>query len=95
MDLEHLLSTPPKLHGPDGSLTDAWRLDDDGLLFVDAYVQSGMSTIETGAGVSTIVFALKHARHTCVVPDRQVVRRICDYCASYVDLDLRCPGSLS
>jgi hypothetical protein len=41
-----------------------------------------MRTIETGAGVSTIVFALKQARHTCIVPDRRLVRRIRRYCAS-------------
>jgi hypothetical protein len=41
-----------------------------------------MRTIETGAGVSTIAFALKRARHTCIVPDRRVVRRIRRYCAS-------------
>jgi hypothetical protein len=81
-DLELLLSSPPKLHGPDGATTDGWRLDDAGLLFLDAHVQSEMRTIETGAGVSTILFGLKRARHTCVVPDRRVIRRIRRYCAS-------------
>ena len=41
-----------------------------------------MRTIETGAGVSTIVFGMKKTRHTCVVPDRRVIQRIHDYCAS-------------
>jgi hypothetical protein len=88
MDLELLLSAPPKLHGPDGATTDAWRLDDAGLLFLESHVQRGMRSIETGAGVSTIVFALKRARHTCVVSDRRVVQRIRRYCAS-VGLSLR------
>jgi hypothetical protein len=82
MDLESLLSTPPKLHGPDGATTDGWRLDDAGLLFLESRVKSGMRTIETGAGVSTIAFALKQTQHTCVVRDRRVVRRIRRYCAS-------------
>src|SRR5687767_8432248 len=82
MDLELLLSAPPKLHGPDGATTNGWRLDDAGLRFLEAHVQSGMRTIETGAGVSTIAFALKRTRHTCIVPDRRVVRRIRRYCAS-------------
>ncbi len=82
MDLELLLSAPPKLHGPDGATTDAWRLDDAGLLFLESHVQRGMQTIETGAGVSTIVFALKETRHTCVVPDCRVVQRFRRYCAS-------------
>jgi hypothetical protein len=41
-----------------------------------------MRPIETGAGVSTIAFALKRVQHTCVVWDRRVVRRIRQYCAS-------------
>jgi hypothetical protein len=81
MDFERLLTTPPKLHGPDGATTDGWRLDDAGLLFLDAHVRPQMRTIETGAGVSTIVFALRRTRHTCIVPDRRVVRRIRQYCA--------------
>lgn len=82
MDLELLLSAPPKFHGPDGAATDGWRLDDAGLRFLESHVQSDMRTIETGAGVSTILFALKRTRHTCVVPDRRVIARIQCYCAS-------------
>ena len=79
MNLKLLLSNPPKLHGPDGAATDAWRL---ALLFMESQLKSGMRTIETGAGVSTIAFALKRTLHTCVVPHRLVVRRIRRYCAS-------------
>jgi hypothetical protein len=81
MNFEQLLTRPPALHGPDGAKTDGWRLDDAGLRFLNRHVNEGMRTIETGAGVSTIVFALKQSRHTCVVPDRRVVRRIRRYCA--------------
>jgi hypothetical protein len=82
MTLQRLLSAPPKLHGPDRALTDGWRLDDTALLFLESRVRAGMRTIETGAGVSTIAFAITRTRHTCVVPDRRVVRRIGRYCAS-------------
>lgn len=82
MDLACLLSAPPKLHGPEREPTDAWRLDDAAVLFLESHVQDDMRTIETGAGVSTIVFALKRSQHTCVVPDHRVVRRIHRYCAS-------------
>jgi hypothetical protein len=47
MNLERLLSKPPKLHGRDGATTDGWRLDDAGLLFLDARVKRGMRTIES------------------------------------------------
>jgi predicted O-methyltransferase YrrM len=79
MNIEQLLTSPPKLHGPENAPTDGWRLDDAGLLFVDAHVRKHMRTIETGAGVSTILFALKGTRHTCIVPDPLVVRRIRQY----------------
>ena len=82
MDLEFLLRTPPKLHGPEGATTDGWRLDDACLLFLDAHIRPGMRTIETGEGVSTIAFARKRTFHTCVVPDSVVVRRIRQYCRS-------------
>jgi hypothetical protein len=82
MNLERLLSTPPKLHGPDASPTDGYRLDNAALLFLQSRLKRGMRTIETGAGVSTIAFAMGGTRHTCVVPDRRVVRRIGRYCAS-------------
>ena len=34
-----------------------------------------MKTIETGAGVSTILFAMKNTAHTCIVPDDKLVER--------------------
>jgi hypothetical protein len=80
MDVELLLTTPPKFHGHDGATTDGWRLNDAAVRFLDSHLQGDMRTIETGAGVSTIVFALKRTRHTCVVPDTRVVRRIRRYC---------------
>jgi len=79
LDVEGLLATPPKFHGHDGAITDGWRLNDAGLRFIDSYLLRDMRTIETGAGVSTIVFALKQTCHTCVVPDERVVERIRRY----------------
>jgi predicted O-methyltransferase YrrM len=79
INLEHLLAAPPRFHGSDEATTDGWRLDDAGLLFLDAHLRSTMRTIETGAGVSTMVFALRGTRHTCVVPDARVVQRIQEY----------------
>lgn len=80
VDVEFLMTTPPKFHGEDDAITDSWRLNDAGLRFLDSHIQRGMRTIETGAGVSTIVFALRRTRHTCIVPDERVVRRIRAYC---------------
>src|SRR5918992_3779305 len=80
MDFDLLLTAPPKFHGEDGATTDGWRLNDAGLRFLESRLERGMRTVETGAGVSPLVFALKQTRHTCIVPDAQVVRRIRQYC---------------
>ncbi|HEU4324333.1 MAG TPA: class I SAM-dependent methyltransferase [Roseiflexaceae bacterium] len=50
------------------------------LQFLDRTLRPGMRTIETGAGVSTIVFAMKGAQHTCIVPDPKQIARIREYC---------------
>jgi hypothetical protein len=57
-----------------------WGLGEDMLRFLDGHLRPGMRTIETGAGVSTVLFALKGAGHTCVVPDPQQVAAIRAYC---------------
>lgn len=38
------------------------------LEILDAFVEPGARTLETGAGLSTALFAMKGARHDCVVP---------------------------
>jgi hypothetical protein len=61
-------------------LSSRWRLQDADLLYLDRLLHPGMRTLETGAGLSTILFALKGARHTCVVPDQGLVDRIIGFC---------------
>src|SRR5215204_2229707 len=80
MKVQDLITNPPKLHAHRGELVSAWKLGDETLLFLDRQVTAGMKTIETGAGVSTVVFAIKGVEHTCIVPDREQVNRIRAYC---------------
>jgi hypothetical protein len=93
MTLQELLADPPKLHvfrpvpgtrsekmfAP-GELIDRWKLSDEELRFIDRHVDSGSKTLETGAGCSTVLFAMKHSHHTCIVPDRALADRIVAYC---------------
>ena len=58
-------------------------MDDATLLFLDQRLQAGMRTLETGSGISTIVFANKGARHTCIAPDAEQVALIQRYCAQH------------
>src|SRR5688572_30500395 len=47
--------------------------------FIDATVQPGARTLETGSGLSTVLFARRGCRHTCITPDANEVRRIRAY----------------
>jgi hypothetical protein len=83
MTFAELLADPPKLHVFDGKLVASWKLADEELSFLEQHLTQRMRTIETGAGISTIVFALKGTEHTCIVPDQAVVDRIRLYCDAH------------
>jgi len=75
---ETLLATNPSLHG---SSSRQWQLGKDVMRWLFTNVISGQRTLETGCGYSTIVFALKGARHTVISPvieEHQRVRQWCD-----------------
>ncbi|MET0515605.1 MAG: class I SAM-dependent methyltransferase [Nitrospiraceae bacterium] len=80
MNIHDLIANPPTLHIKDDKLVSAWKLADEELLFLDSQATQGMKTIETGAGISTIAFAIKGTVHTCIVPDAELVDRIKLYC---------------
>jgi hypothetical protein len=80
MDLSDLLRDDPKFHFDDAGKPFSWRISDDLLKFLDQHVTREHNTLETGGGVSTVLFALKESHHTCIVPDVEEVRRIKDYC---------------
>ena len=80
--VRELLSDPPLVHewmSTDGLMTHG--LLPEALGFLEASVAPGQRTLETGSGLSTITFALRGARHTCVVPDAGETERIRGYCA--------------
>jgi hypothetical protein len=81
LDISRLLANPPKLHQhPDGGLIADWRIDDRTVMELHARVAAGMKTIETGAGLSTILFAAHGCDHTCIAPDPELLDRIRYYC---------------
>jgi hypothetical protein len=79
--LRDLLADPPLVHGPEGGND----LITHGLLpvvleFIEREVQPGHRTLETGCGLSTILFALRGAEHTCIVPNPPEVERVRSWC---------------
>ncbi len=77
--LEALLADPPKIHAHEGKIV-LWGLPTPVLEFLDRNVSQSSRTLETGAGLSTILFALKASTHTCVTPSPEEVTRIRNYC---------------
>lgn len=69
MDLQGLLANPPGTHLSQATGEPLpWQIAPRVLEIIDASVGPDSRTLETGAGVSTALFALKGCAHTCVVP---------------------------
>lgn len=82
MNLEDLLRLAPLFHVSRGQPC-TWQLADETLRFIDERVTSESQTLETGEGMSTVLFALKGCRHTCVTPNKEAVKKIADFCESH------------
>jgi hypothetical protein len=83
MELRDLLDKPPRLHQVNSGDLVSWGLAEDVLRFIEARVTASSVTLETGAGLSTIMFALKGTDHTCVTPNRAEVAHIKQYCQDH------------
>jgi hypothetical protein len=82
MAVNELLARSPKLHLDQTGKRVSWGISETVLRFLDENLDSSFNTLETGAGLSTVVFAAKGARHTSVVPSQDEVERISEYCAA-------------
>lgn len=80
MNLEDLLKNPPLLHQSESGEATTWKLTDDVLHFIHDNVNQYSHTLETGSGLSTIVFGLRSTNHNCIVPNQTEVNRIKQYC---------------
>ena len=75
---ERLRAAPPGIHG-DGD--EYWGLAWPALEWLEGELRSDMTTLETGSGASTIVFAAAGTDHVAVTPDPDEetrVRTACD-----------------
>jgi len=76
--LKAFLDNCPAIHG---NVT--YGLARETLLFLEQRVTSDSRTLETGAGLSTLLFAYKSARHTCVTPWELEALRVKRQCAEH------------
>lgn len=81
MLIRKLIKDNPKFHSsPDGSLK-SWAVHPDVLSFIYSTLNPNMTTLETGAGQTTVVFAIAGTKHTCITPSKDQVLRIKQYCS--------------
>jgi hypothetical protein len=81
MRVVDVLNDSPKVHG-EGDVS--FQLSDEVLVFIDERVRADCcTTLETGAGISTIVFAMNHSRHFCITPDAAQAERVTGYCLGH------------
>ena len=74
-----LIAAPPLLHAGG---TAQWSLKSDALEFIARNVTVAHHTLETGCGVSTILFALLECEHICIAPSADEIGRVREYCRS-------------
>jgi hypothetical protein len=79
MTLAKLIEQSPHFHAwPDGKPAN-WAVPPDVLRFICDHVKPGMHSLETGAGQTTVAFALAGAQHITITPDGGQIERIQDY----------------
>lgn len=67
---------PPFVHADHEYLGLAWPA----LHWLEDHVQPSMTTLETGSGASTVIFAARQAQHTAISPVADEHERIRGYC---------------
>jgi predicted O-methyltransferase YrrM len=82
--VDRIFAEPPRIHAMDTSDDPAlgvWSTDHDCYVLLAGHIGPGKRTLETGSGVSTVLFAAAGARHTSVTPAHAEADRILAYCA--------------
>ncbi|MEW5745841.1 MAG: class I SAM-dependent methyltransferase [Nitrospirota bacterium] len=79
--LDRLIADNPDFHHlPDGTPAN-WAVSEAALRFLYRCLAPGMSTLETGAGQTTIIFALSGTHHVCITPQHEHTARVRAYLA--------------
>jgi len=81
--IDRLIAELPHFHAwPDGKPAN-WAVAPAVLQFIYGQLKPGMRTLETGAGQTTVAFAIAGTAHVCITPDRSQADRIRNYCAEH------------
>lgn len=81
MDFSAILADPPKPHkSPEDGTPVVLGLHPAALRFIQEHVDASCVTLETGCGLSTVVFAVKGSQHTVIAPSAEEFEIIKAYC---------------
>lgn len=81
--VERVLADPPVVHpmSPDeDSPSGVWSTDEDCYRFMAELCEPGTRTLETGSGISTVLFAAWGTDHVCVTPAVEEKEAVENYC---------------
>lgn len=88
IDLAKLLESRPQFHrladihaGLSDEMT-SWAAQLGVLRHMQSYLRPGMSTLETGCGYSTVMFAAAGTEHYCITPAAAETERVKEFCQS-------------
>lgn len=87
MTLDDLLRLHPLVHLDAHGDPISWAIGEDVLRFLDSLLRPGWRTVETGSGMSTLVFLINGCRHIAISPAVREFGVIRDFCRAHgVDL---------
>jgi hypothetical protein len=81
--IETLISERPHFHTDGAGRSANWSVVPDVLRFVRSNLKPSMRTLETGAGRTTVAFAIAETHHVCITPQRTETEQICSYCREH------------
>ncbi len=77
--VDRVLDAPPAIH-PDADNGAVWSTGRGCYRFMADHVDHGSRTLETGAGLSTVLFAAWGCEHLAIVPSQDQAAVIAEYC---------------
>ena len=80
MNLSDVILNPPTPHVDDHGTFYSMGLPEPVLRFIEQRIDGSAKTLETGGGLSTVMFALSGSHHICINPAAQEIQRIKEYC---------------
>jgi len=80
VDLTRIIENPPHPHKDRAGQYSVMSITDEVLHFISEHIDNSSYTLETGCGLSTVLFALAGGHHICITPAEHEIQRIKDYC---------------